>query len=169
MIPTYEPNGIEDICPASTQGGACQPEIARLSCGVVHVRWPLNATLELPEALATISRIEKLTGDESSPLLLVDMRGMRYASSAVLRQFAQALSATRMALVGASPVEQTIGQFFQAIHRPSYPVSYFTQDSEALEWLAAVETTGSLTPPPQFPPAAHGQRQGPDAPQPLQG
>ena len=67
--------------------------------------------------------------------MLVDMHGMRSASSAALTKFAQCLPTTKMALVGTSPVEQTIVQFFRTIHRPTYPATYFTADAEALQWL----------------------------------
>jgi len=139
VISTYEPNGIEGERPASTQ--SCRPEIELMPNGVLLVCWPPNATIEVPEALAAIAHLEQLGGNAPRPVL-VDMCGMRYASSAALNRFARTISATRMALVGTSPVERTIVQFFQAIHRPSYPVAYFAQNAEALEWLAAVETTG---------------------------
>jgi hypothetical protein len=129
--------------PRSGSGELCRPELELLPSGVVLVRWPQDSTIEETDALATISRIEGLSGDEPRPLL-VDMHGMRYASSAALNQFAKTLPTTRMALVGTSPVEQTIVQFFRAIHQPSYPASYFSQDSKALEWLADGHPSGAV-------------------------
>ncbi|MET1155138.1 hypothetical protein [Arthrobacter sp.] len=136
-------NNIENSRPTSGSGELCRPEVELLPRGVVLVRWPLDATIEEPDALATISRIEELVGDEPRPLLM-DMQGMRYASSGALAKFARCLHTTRMALVGTSPVEQTIVQFFRAIHQPSYPASYFARDSEALEWLAGGGASGAL-------------------------
>ncbi|MBD8044091.1 STAS/SEC14 domain-containing protein [Arthrobacter sp. Sa2BUA2] len=157
VISKFEPAGVQDQRRATAAGGSRLPEVELMPSGILLVRWPPNATIEVPEALAAISRIEQLSGNVPRPLL-VEMRGMRYASSAALKKFARALTATRMALVGTSPVEQTIGHFFQAIHRPSYPASYFTQYAEALDWLAAVEAANRLTPPSQFPPRSRTQR-----------
>ncbi|UNK47839.1 hypothetical protein [Arthrobacter sulfonylureivorans] len=67
--------------------------------------------------------------------MLVDLHGMRSASSAALAKFARCLPTTRMALVGTSPVEHTIVQFFRTLHRPTYPATYFTKDAEAWQWL----------------------------------
>ncbi|MGW6174760.1 DUF7793 family protein [Arthrobacter sp. NPDC055138] len=133
----------EYIRPSSGSGRLCQPELKMLPSGVVLVRWPLDAAIGEQDAMATISRIEEMSGGERKPLL-VDMHGMRYASSAALNQFAKTLPTTRMALVGTSPVEQTIVQFFRAIHEPSFPASYFTLDSEALEWLADGHPSGDV-------------------------
>ncbi|MGV4403380.1 hypothetical protein ACPWSK_25905, partial [Pandoraea pneumonica] len=76
----------------------------------------------------------KLSGDQPR-LILVEMSGMRFASSGALAAFARRIPATRVALVGTSPVERTIVQFFRTVHAPSYPASYFTTDLQALEWL----------------------------------
>jgi hypothetical protein len=112
----------------------CSPEVLYLPEGVMFVRWPADAKIAEPDAWATISRVEELSGDGPGPML-VDMHGMRSASSAALNRFARYLPTTRVALVGTSPVEQTIAQFFRDFHQPSYPASYFTQDVKALEWL----------------------------------
>jgi hypothetical protein len=128
MRSAFEPHVLENNRPLP------RPEFELLSLGVVLVRWPLDAIVKEPDASAAISGIRELCGDGPRPLL-VDMQGMRCASSGALTKFARCLPATRMALVGTSPVERTIVEFFRAIHRPSYPVSYFTQESKALEWL----------------------------------
>ena len=136
MRSTLEPGVLEYHLPTSESGELCRPKIEFLSDDVVLISWPLGATVEESDALVTISRIEELIEGELRPVL-VDIEGMRYASSAALRKFARCLPATRMALVGTSPVERTIVDFFRAIHRPSYPASYFTQNSKALEWLTS--------------------------------
>ena len=123
------------LAPARRPGVLCRPEVEFLTDGIVFVRWPSHASIEEPDALATISLIEELSGNEPRPML-VDMHGMRSVSSAALTKFAQCLPTTKMALVGTSPVEQTIVQFFRTIHRPTYPATYFTADAEALQWLA---------------------------------
>jgi hypothetical protein len=140
MRSVLESGVLEYHRPSPGPGELCRPKVELLSNGVVLVRWPSDAAIEEADALATISRVEKLSGDETRPML-VDMQGMRYASSGALTKFARHLPTTRMALVGNSPVEQTIVQFFRAIHQPSYPASYFAQDSKALEWLADGQRT----------------------------
>ncbi len=136
--------------PARGPGVLCRPEIEFLSDGVVFVRWPSHAAIDELDALAAISLIEEVGGDEPRPML-VDMHGMRSASSTALAKFAQGLPATRVALVGTSPVEQTIVQFFRTIHRPTYPATYFTKDTEALQWL----TGGQYKSAPEILPQIH--------------
>jgi hypothetical protein len=138
MSTVFPPSKLKYSQSSSGSRVLCRPEIRYLTDRVLFVRWPANASITDHDALAAISRIEKLASGERSPML-VDMRGMCAASSGALSKFAKHLSVTRMALVGTTPVEQTIVQFFRVVHQPAYPVSYFSQESEALAWLARTQ------------------------------
>jgi hypothetical protein len=51
------------------------------------------------------------------------------------RVFALPSSVARVALLGSSPVDRVMANFFLSIHAPAAPTRYFTRPEEAMEWL----------------------------------
>lgn len=45
--------------------------------------------------------------------------------------------ASKVAMVGASPIARVIGNFFLGLNRPPVPVRLFATDAEAIAWLKA--------------------------------
>lgn len=102
--------------------------------GVLHVRWTPGLAICEDAANAVISAVNQLSNGQPHALL-VDMAATASMSRGARRVFARPSLATRVALLGSSPVDRVIANFFLGIHVPAAPTRYFTCVEEAMEWL----------------------------------
>ncbi|MFD1211450.1 hypothetical protein ACFQ36_05285 [Arthrobacter sp. GCM10027362] len=126
--------------------------IRRLADGVVHVRWAAGFRVEELHARSVLARAHELGGG-SLHQWLVELSAIASASPAAMAAFARRSSISRMALVGSSPADGTLAKFFHAVHRPPYPVKYFTSHADALAWLKEYSGGSPGTGAGQLPPA----------------
>lgn len=102
--------------------------------GVLHLAWPAGADVGREEALEVVRRINELSADRNRPLL-VDMRAARSTSSGARDVFGVPHAASMVALLGESPVDRVIANFFIGVRQPARPTRYFTSEAAAYAWL----------------------------------
>lgn len=68
--------------------------------------------------------------------MLVDMAMTESVSRDARFIFATPCAASRIALLGSSPVDRLIATFFLGVHNPACPSPFFTSRNEAMGWLA---------------------------------
>ena len=113
-------------------GGKCT--VALQANGVVHVIWAPNARIEAVDARAARAAVNEVCDGTEHPIL-VDMA----ATETVTREARAVLSlpsvASRLALLGSSPVDRVVANFFIGMHVPPCPTRFFTSRNEAISWL----------------------------------
>ncbi|WP_236557630.1 DUF7793 family protein [Arthrobacter sp. 9AX] len=106
-----------------------------LSChGYLHVRWTPGAVVTEVEATALKSRAAELSSGQALPML-VEMASMKSIHRRATEIFSAPWPLERMALVGASPVDEVLACFYASRHTHSCPTRFFTSLDEAMTWL----------------------------------
>lgn len=102
--------------------------------GVLHVQWIPGLAISEDAATAVMAAVKELSSGRHYPML-VDMAAASSMSRAARRVFAQPSTVARVALLGSSPVDRAMANFFLSINSPAAPTRYFTCPDEAMTWL----------------------------------
>lgn len=102
--------------------------------GFIHLVWNLHVSLEAQDARSAIAAVNNVAGDGEFPML-VDMASPKSVSREGRAVFSIPCAANRVALLGSSPVDRMIANFFLGVHLPPCPTRFFTSRMEALSWL----------------------------------
>ncbi|WP_251039639.1 STAS/SEC14 domain-containing protein [Arthrobacter sp. ISL-72] len=106
----------------------------QLQNGVLHVHWIPGLAICEEAATAVMSAVNGLSRGNAYPML-VDMAATASMSRGARRVFARPSIVARVALLGSSPVDRALANFFLRIHSPAASTRYFTCPEEALAWL----------------------------------
>jgi hypothetical protein len=109
---------------------------------VAFLRWNPGLTIEEQDAAAAVAAVRKLSGRSRYPLL-VDMARTESVTVKARRVFAASDVAPTIALLGESPVDRMIVNFFLRRHRPPCPTRFFTCVEDAMRWLKSPEQAAS--------------------------
>ncbi|WP_307781447.1 DUF7793 family protein [Arthrobacter sp. 31Y] len=104
--------------------------------GVLQLKWTPNTIIQTSDAEAAMQMVNEMCGNTVRPLL-VDMATTTSVSRGARAVFAQTCQASRIALLGASPVDKVIVNFVLAMNNSTRPKRFFTSRMEAMEWLKA--------------------------------
>lgn len=115
-----------------------------LSGGVLYLRWTSGAVVTEEDARAVMAKVRALCSSRPRPML-VDMARMEALEHSAGTVFAGAWPLTRVAVVGASPVDRVIVDFYVARHSPVCPTRFFDSSADAMKWLG-VESGQVKTP-----------------------
>jgi hypothetical protein len=110
--------------------------------GVVFLRWTPGLTIEGQDAAAAVTSVRTLSRGSRYPLL-VDMSGTASVTATARRFFAALNVAPRIALLGESPVDRVMVDFFLRRFRSPCPARFFTCIEEAMRWLNSPEQAAS--------------------------
>jgi hypothetical protein len=102
--------------------------------GVIHLIWEPKVRIELQDAEAAMAAVNRIAGGGSYPML-VDMATTEDVTRAARSVFSIPCAANRIALLGASPVDRIIANFFLGVHIPPCPTRFFTSRTESMKWL----------------------------------
>lgn len=102
--------------------------------GLLHLVWQPGTQVLRADAVEVVQRINEISADRDRPLL-VDMRAARSTSSGARDVFGVPHAASMIALLGESPVDRVIANFFIGVRRPERPTRYFTSEATAIAWL----------------------------------
>ena len=102
--------------------------------GVIHLIWEPKVRIEIQDAEAAMAAVNRIAGDASYPML-VDMATTEDVTRAARSVFSIPCAANRIALLGASPVDRIIANFFLGVHTPPCPTRFFTSRTESMKWL----------------------------------
>jgi hypothetical protein len=110
--------------------------------GVVRLTWRSGLCITAGLAAEAMAAVDAINGDQHRPLL-VEMAGTDTPTREARQRFGHRCSATRIALLGHSPVDRVHASFPPELTNPRFPVPtrYFTSEQAALAWL--LDTTGN--------------------------
>ena len=102
--------------------------------GVIHLDWTPKVRIDVVDALAAMAMVNEVCNGVEYPML-VDMADTETVSREARVVWATPCAASRIALLGSSPVDRVIANFFLGVHTPPCPTQFFTSRSEAMNWL----------------------------------
>jgi hypothetical protein len=118
--------------PVIVYGGKGTVELR--SDGLIHLIWEPKVRIEQEDAKAAMAAVNEIAGDMTYPML-VDMATTESVTRAARSVFSIPCAANRIALLGASPVDRILANFFLGVHIPPCPTRFFTSRTESLKWL----------------------------------
>jgi hypothetical protein len=122
------------VVPDTADGG--KASVALGADGLLHLRWRSGVDIEVEDARAAMAKVNELCEQEQYPML-VDMATVASVSREARSIWSIPCGASRIALLGTSPVDRVLANFFLGVHTPPCPTRFFTSRSEALDWLNA--------------------------------
>jgi hypothetical protein len=118
--------------PIAVEGGKCTVELR--GDGVIHLVWKPKVRIEAADAHAAMAAVNEV-GKGSEYPMLVDMARTESVHRDARAVFSIPCAASRIALLGSSPVDRVLANFFLGVHIPPCPTRFFTSRSEAMSWL----------------------------------
>jgi hypothetical protein len=110
--------------------------------GVLHLQWNEQVVIDEPDAKAAMAAVNEMCGDATHPML-VDMAKTKSVTRNGRAVFSIPCAASRIALLGSSPVDRLLANFFLGVYTPPCPTRYFNSRAEAMAWLVDSTDTGS--------------------------
>lgn len=101
--------------------------------GLVRLTWVVGVRIDGALARESMDAVDELNAGRTRPLL-VEMRGAGINREARL-VFTQEVSASRVALLGGTPVDRVVANFALSVSRMAMPIRFFSSDTEAVAWL----------------------------------
>ncbi len=102
--------------------------------GFLHLCWPPGTSVSEDQALLAMEAVNLTAGQNRYPML-VDMAVTTGVSRGARKIFTQPCAASRIALLGSSPVDRMFANFFLGVAPPPCPTVYFTDREQAITWL----------------------------------
>ncbi len=122
------------VAPQSVDGGKGSVELRE--DGLVHLRWLPGISIEVGDARAAMAKVNDVCQGVPRPML-VDMAAVASVSREARGIWSIPCDASRIALLGRSPVDRVLANFFLGVHIPPCPTRFFTSRGEATDWLNA--------------------------------
>lgn len=120
--------------PVAANGGKSSLEVSE--DGYLNLRWLPGAHIQVEDARAAMAGVNQLCQEEHLPML-VDMAAVGSVSREARAIWSIPCGASRIALLGKSPVDRVLANFFLGVHVPPCPTRFFTSRPDALDWLQA--------------------------------
>jgi hypothetical protein len=118
--------------PITVDGGKGTVELS--AEGVLHLVWKPGTVLEADDVHAAIATVNELADGAEFPML-IDIANTQAVSRQARSVFSVKCAASRIALLGSSPVNRVIANFAMAWRTLPCPTRFFTSRTEAMDWL----------------------------------
>jgi hypothetical protein len=102
--------------------------------GFVRLTWDRDLRITGELARAAMALVDATNADRERPLL-VDMTGTAALTREARMTFSRRCSASRIALLGRSPVDRVIANFALGVSAVPVPTRFFTSEALAIAWL----------------------------------
>lgn len=114
-------------------------DVAVDDLGIVRLTWVQG--LHITEELANhaMALVDRVNAGDGRPLL-VDMTGTATLTRPARVTFTRKCSASRIALLGQSPVDRVIANFALGVSSVPVPTRFFTSEPSAVAWLCHDDT-----------------------------
>ncbi|GGJ22870.1 DUF7793 family protein [Paenarthrobacter histidinolovorans] len=112
----------------------------------LHLVWRRGVRIDAPNARAAMDAVNKAANGLRYPLL-VEMAGTGFVSRSAREVFAEPSAASRLALLGASPVDRALVEYQLQTSEVPCPTRFFTAVAEALAWLEEADTAEDVSVP----------------------
>ncbi|MBG6215427.1 MULTISPECIES: DUF7793 family protein [unclassified Cryobacterium] len=119
--------------PVAAEGAKVSLELS--DGGLLHLRWLPGAHIQVEDARAAMAKVNEVC-QQKQHAMLVDMTAVGSVSREARAVWSIPCSASRIALLGKSPVDRVLANFFLGVHVPPCPTRFFTSRSEAVTWLS---------------------------------
>jgi len=103
--------------------------------GVIRLLWPNGAKITGPSARRAFDEVNRISADARRPML-VDMATTSTVAREARAVFGMRSAASRIALLGRSPVDRVIANFTLGVSRVPCPTRFFTDRNQALRFRA---------------------------------
>jgi hypothetical protein len=117
-----------------------QPEPSRYESltiddeGFIRLVWPAGVTITGPSAREAFDAVNRLSADRPRPML-VDMATTKSVAREARAVFGERSAASRIALLGRSPVDRVIANFTLGVSQVPCPTRFFTDRAKAMDFL----------------------------------
>lgn len=118
----------------SQPAGETKADLTLNGQGVIQLRWPRGASISETDAETAMRTVNELCGDRFLPML-VDMATTAQVSRGARAVFGRPCQASRIALLGTSPVDKVLANFILGINKLPCPTRFFTSRNDAMAWL----------------------------------
>ena len=118
--------------PITVEGGKGTVELK--ADGIFHLVWKERVHIDAADAHAAMAAVNE-AGKGSEYPMLVDMATTESVHRHARGVFSIPCAASRIALLGTSPVDRVLANFFLGVHIPPCPTRFFTSRNEAMAWL----------------------------------
>jgi hypothetical protein len=102
--------------------------------GFIRLVWPSGVRITGPSARAAFDAVNLLSADLRRPML-VDMATTKSVAREARAVFGERSAASRIALLGRSPVDRVIANFTLGVSQVPCPTRFFTDREKALAFL----------------------------------
>ena len=118
--------------PITISGGKGTLELG--ADGIIHLAWKPGIVLEGDDVHAAMATLREITDGSEYPML-VDMGTTKAVTRQAKSAFQIPSAASRIALLGSSPVDRIIANFTIGRQTLPCPTRFFISRDEALTWL----------------------------------
>jgi hypothetical protein len=118
--------------PITVDGGKGTVELSEER--VLHLVWKPGTVLEAADVRAAMATVNDLADGAEYPML-IDMSDTQAVTRQAKSVFSVKCAASRIALLGSSPLSRVIANFAMARRTLPCPTRYFTFRNEAMHWL----------------------------------
>ncbi len=101
---------------------------------MVRLTWEPGVRIDGELATAAMAMVDELNAGQQRPLL-VTMTDIAEVTRSARQAFTRECSASRIALLGDSPVDRMLANFFAGVFRAPVPTRFFTSEAAAVGWL----------------------------------
>lgn len=108
--------------------------VSLLEDGILHLLWNPKARIEATDARAAMAAVNAVAGGSEYPML-VDMRTTESLSRQARSVFGTRCAASRIALLGKSPVDRILANWSLGVQNLPCPTRFFNSRTEAVNWL----------------------------------
>jgi len=108
--------------------------------GIVRLTWAEGLRITEQLAQEAMALVDEANADRERPLL-VDMTGTAELTRDARMTYMRRCSASRIALLGRSPVDRVIANFAMGVSSVPVPTRFFTSEAAAVAWLRDGDTS----------------------------
>ena len=102
--------------------------------GFIRLLWPVGAKITGPSAQGAFDEVNRISADTRRPML-VDMATTKSVAREARAVFGRPSAASRIALLGKSPVDRVIANFTLGVSEVPCPTRFFTDREKAMAFL----------------------------------
>ncbi|MET4622452.1 hypothetical protein ABIE18_003922 [Arthrobacter sp. 2762] len=118
--------------PITVDGGKGTVELD--AQGILYLVWQPGTVLEADDVHAAMAKVNEVADGAEYPML-IDIANTQAVTLQAKSVFSVKCAASRIALLGSSPLNRVIANFAMARRKLPCPTRYFTSRDEAMSWL----------------------------------
>ena len=110
--------------------------------GVLHLVWNPGTVLEAADVQDAMASVNRVAAGAEHPML-IDITHTKEVTRRAKSVFSTKCAASRIALIGSSPVSRVIANFAMARRNMPCPTRFFNSRAEAMDWLLQKPQAGA--------------------------